>query len=589
MRRAALLAAVLLCSPIAWTCETLQSCLDLYPKAKPSAHGIGPEEVKLAETVQKYGAEAVPYLVKLLDNGTENARQLAGYTLRDIDGLKPEHLPALIRARRRGDGWIPPAIARVGTPEAVAFLVDDLRRDPEKHTQVTWALASLGAKAAAPLAEIFACTESCNEDLLSASAFVLSEMKDDAPLAAVPRLLQIAGDASYTLPARRHAVVAIGWLGERGLPYVPQLNALKKADGALEGVVDQSLAGVGSADAVAPLLRELPIDPEDVLAKISRLGKNGVAAGPVVSNYLQDARWEVRIAAADTLGDIGYQEAVPALTRALEDPDDWKLVYAATLALGHLQARDSLPSLKQARDSHWYPPVRALASQVIAHVEDGAELLEPDWWEFSTVDGSPKTCSQVRERTVKEPKGRKLYPREGEEGLDDLAYESSITSYGPAEGTEPDKDGVIELNEGNLVEHVQKVRQVPNVALKVPDGWLVGTDRGEWGGELVHIPARGDINVLAARNIADIFYIRDRIVALAGMAHMVINEGFLLRVEKNDTGRYTARVWKRLPAAPGTSWLIEGQRLLVNTDGGSVVVDREGNMRMAECLRVRKD
>ena len=275
--------------------------------------------------------------------------------------------------------------------------------------------------------------------------------------------------------------------------------------------------------------------------------------------------------------------------RALDDPDDWKLVYAATLALGHLQARDSLPSLKQARDSHWYPPVRALASQVIAHVEDGAELLEPDWWEFSTVDGSPKTCSQVRERTVKEPKGRKLYPREGEEGLDDLAYESSITSYGPAEGTEPDKDGVIELNEGNLVEHVQKVRQVPNVALKVPDGWLVGTDRGEWGGELVHIPARGDINVLAARNIADSFYIRDRVVALAGMAHMVINEGFLLRVEKNDTGRYTARVWKRLPAAPGTSWLIEGQRLLVNTDGGSVVVDREGNMRMAECLRVRKD
>jgi hypothetical protein len=142
MRRAALLAAVLLCSPIAWTCETLQSCLDLYPKAKPSAHGIGPEEVKLAETVQKYGAEAVPYLVKLLDNGTENARQLAGYTLRDIDGLKPEHLPALIRARRRGDGWIPPAIARVGTPEAVAFLVDDLRRDPEKHTQVTWAYRS---------------------------------------------------------------------------------------------------------------------------------------------------------------------------------------------------------------------------------------------------------------------------------------------------------------------------------------------------------------------------------------------------------------------------------------------------------------
>ena len=123
MRRAALLAAVLLCLPGAWCCETLQACLDLYPKAKPSAHGIGQDEVKLAEAVQKYGAEAVPYLIKLLDNGTENARQLAGYTLRDIDGLKPEHLPALIRARRRkgslyaragiADYWIVNLVGRV--------------------------------------------------------------------------------------------------------------------------------------------------------------------------------------------------------------------------------------------------------------------------------------------------------------------------------------------------------------------------------------------------------------------------------------------------------------------------------------------
>ena len=149
--RAAVLAAFLTCSPFAWSCETLQACLALYPKAKSVAHGIGPEERKLAETVQKYGAEAVPYLVKLLDDGTTNARQLAGYTLRDIDGLKPEHLPALIRARRRGDGWIPPAIARVGTPEAVEFLISDLRQDPDTNTQVTWSLSSLGSKAAPSL------------------------------------------------------------------------------------------------------------------------------------------------------------------------------------------------------------------------------------------------------------------------------------------------------------------------------------------------------------------------------------------------------------------------------------------------------
>ena len=332
MRRVALLAALLTCSAIAWSCASLQACLALYPMAKPSHPGIGPEETKLAEAVQGYGAEAVPYLVQLLDNGNENARQLAGYTLCDIDGLKPEHLPALIRARRRGDGWIPRAIAHVGTPEAVECLVDDLKQNPQNQTQVTAALSSLGAKAAPALAELLACMESCNDDLLDVSSFVLAEMKDGAPLVVVPRLLQIAGDGRYALSARRHAVAAIGALGGRAQDFAPQLNALKKADALLEGIV------------------------------------------------------------------------------------------------------------------------------------------------------------------------------------------------------------------------------------------------------------------LAADNIDDIFYLGDRIVALAGMAHMMINQGFLLRVEKNDTGRYTATVWKRLPAAPETMALMEGQRLLVHTDGGgSVIVDRDGEMRMAECLRERKE
>ncbi|HET9475423.1 MAG TPA: hypothetical protein VFO82_16095, partial [Steroidobacteraceae bacterium] len=138
-----LLSGLLLSSSLlaAETCATLEACLAKYPAA---ASRVGLEEQALAKAVQKYGAQAVPGLIKLLESDSSNARELAGYTLRDIDGLKPEHLPALMKARRNGDGWIPPAIARVGTPEAVAFLVEDLRKDPEIHTQVTVALRRLG-------------------------------------------------------------------------------------------------------------------------------------------------------------------------------------------------------------------------------------------------------------------------------------------------------------------------------------------------------------------------------------------------------------------------------------------------------------
>jgi hypothetical protein len=110
------------------------------------------------------------------------------------------------------------------------------------------------------------------------------------------------------------------------------------------------------------------------------------------------------------------------------------------------------------------------------------------------------------------------------------------------------------------------------------------------GGELVHLSARGASQVVYAANIANIFQLDKRLVAVSGIAHMISNSGFLLRIEKNDTGQYLAFPWKRLPAAPETSWLIEGSRLLVNTlEGGSVIIDANGEIRMAECRQTQEE
>src|SRR5262245_42261918 len=103
-----LLAPCLQSIALAEDCATLEACLANYPHAASSAHGVGPREDELAKAVQKYGAQAIPALIELLESPVRNARELAGYTLRDIEGLQPEHLPALMKARRSGDGWIPP-------------------------------------------------------------------------------------------------------------------------------------------------------------------------------------------------------------------------------------------------------------------------------------------------------------------------------------------------------------------------------------------------------------------------------------------------------------------------------------------------
>jgi HEAT repeat protein len=570
------------------TCATLEACLARFPAVASSDGGVGPEERQVAELVQGYGIAAIPPLIKLLESDQENVRNLAGYTLRDIDGLTAEHLPALMRARRNGDGWIPPAIARIGTPEAVEFLVDDLRQDPETNTQVTWALEILGARAAPGLANLLRCADDCDDNVSSAVLFMFSEMKENGVIAA-PALLQIARDEKLSLDSRRTAVLSLGAIGESSSRHEAQVVAVGKEIPLLRAAVEAALSQMKSGAAVPALVRDLPADPEHFLGEIADLGRNGRAAGGAVVRYLDDRDWDVRVWAAKALGYIGYEPAEPALRNALADEDDWKLVYAAVLALGELQSSASLDVLEHVRDSHWYPPVRELAASAIRRIETGSEMLEFDFLPYTSVEGSPETCATTADRRMREPKSRKLYAELHDPGLASLAYDSAIRSYGPPEGTQPDRDGMIVMTPDNMQEHVEKIRQVPDVALKVSDGWLVGSDRGEWGGELVHLPTHGAHDLVFEANVEDIFLLGDRLVAITGNAHLMFNSGTLLRIEKNDSGRYVATPWKRLPAAPTTSWLIARDRLLINTlDGGSVIVDAAGRLRMAACTSVRE-
>lgn len=583
-RLIAVLLLIAVTLPASHACESLEACIAQYPETAVGGLGIGQAEGDLARRVQDYGPDAIPHLILLLEHENAAVRQLAGYTIRDIDGLAPEHLEPLMRARENGDGWIPPAIARIGTQEAIEFLVDDLRKHPQTHTQVTYAFEILGANGAPFIAEVFACTDDCNERVFDAASFVLGELGEDA-VAVIPRLLEIAESDQFTPASRRYAIAGVGRIGSSAEPNVPDLLALRERESLLASAVDYALLQIGSSEAVASLLQALPNDAKQVLLDIRRLGENGYDAGPAVLAYLNDPDWDIRVTAADTLGHIGYSPASSVLARTLTDKDDWKLVYAASLSLGRLDADEFIEDLESVRNTHWYPPVRDIADSAIQHIQTGKAMDEGEWWHFSTVENSPETCDAVNYRTVDEPKGTKLYATDHTEKLKLLSYQTAIYSYGAREGTEPNEQGVIEITDENMVEHVEHLQQVPDIALKVPSGWLVGAARGEWGGELVHISTRGNGTVLYNGNVEDIFPLGDQIVATAGLAHMASNEGVLLRIDETEAGRFTAIPWKRLPGAPTSSWLIEGDELLVNTyGGGSIVVDGDGAMRMAECV-----
>ena len=133
----------------------LRALLAKIPTTAEGDLGISPAETSLAKQIQAHGAAAIPYLLPLLQHDEARVRQFAGYVLRDTAGLTKAHLDALIAARRRGDGWIPPAIGRIGTPRALAFLVEELRKEPEAESQLGFAFTQAGKRGAVALAEVF--------------------------------------------------------------------------------------------------------------------------------------------------------------------------------------------------------------------------------------------------------------------------------------------------------------------------------------------------------------------------------------------------------------------------------------------------
>ena len=130
------------------------------------------------------------------------------------------------------------------------------------------------------------------------------------------------------------------------------------------------------------------------------------------------------------------------------------------------------------------------------------------------------------------------------------------------------------------------MEQIPDVALKIEDGWLAGSDRGEWGGELVFIPNTGKTVTLINKNVEDIYKFGDKYVVVSGLAHMLLNDGEVFQLNRKDNLWYI-EPWINLPGAPASSWLVDTGELLVNTySGGSILISKNGDLRMAPCKKI---
>ena len=425
---------------------------------------------------------------------------------------------------------------------------------------------------------------------------VLSDMGAVA-LPILPGLRALIEDPATPGDVTAGALLMVAAVGPAARSAEPWLLVLRQTKSELREDIDQALVDIGADEAgriMAARLDENP-DPRQ-LFELAMVGPAGSDAGPVVVRLLSHPDADVRLAAARALGFIGYAPAAPALVEKLDAPDDLRMNWVAANSLGRLGAAQARPALERLAATHPYPPVRDAAARALRQMGQPvvAQKVDDDLagvFEYSVFDRIGEDlplCKRADVRRLDEPATAKLYLERDARALEALAFDSVVLSYGASaeeEASAARENRIVEVTPGNMVEHREATRQVPAVALRVDGGWLAGSDRGEWGGELMFLPDSGKPYRVMDGNIVDIDRLGGRIVATLGIAHMFLNEGQVVELALGQDARWTSRPWRQLPGAPGSVSLVEGDQLLIDVvGGGTLLLSGQGEFRMAPCL-----
>lgn len=519
-------------------------------KAADPSQGITSEERQLTEKFQGIGKPAIPSLLLLLEDPNPDVRELAAYTLRDIDGLSESDLTTLIASQRKEDGWLPIAIARIGTPKAVDFVFEEFLKNPESHTQITGAIVDLGPKAVPGLIAILEREDGWDTNLESAINEIFSRMGPSASDAIEP-LIKIASDDSASIPKREHAISAIGSIGPSAIDAAPALaRILKNSPAELRTVSGYALQSMHSPEAV-PFLLERYKAASDInekrllLRDISEMREAGREVGSVLLPELENDDWSIRAFTARALGYIGYGAAVPSLRKLLKNEEDWRLVAFTAEALARFQDKESVPAIKDLERNYWYPPVRKIAREALESLEKSTPYLP--------------------------------------------SYASSNTTF-PIEffayGLNP-PDQREELANRDVAEGKLPILSKPGSELSVPGGKLVATDNGEWGGAIEFVDESGRKQKIFDENASVLYQVGDEIFALTGLAHMGSNEGAVAKIRKGERGEWIVANWRILPGDPRSAVVLKNGDLLANCFGsGLILVSPDGKMKYLEPFEV---
>jgi len=583
----------LICAKTALACDTLEECLaDVEVTASAgTGNGIDKEEEALAEEVLKYGDKAVPMLIGYLEHPNERVRNLAGYILTGSCSstitIDKKYLPQLIKAYKKDGGWLPGAIASTGTDEAARFLVAEFMKEREYNTQFPGAITMLGEKAVPYLLKEYECDGRCDDKHLGFIGRVFGEMGERAQ-GVVPVMTNIAVDTNRDIVVRKEAIFALGQMKGTATEGIPALKYLASGnDKDIAASARESLVQIGGEEAIKILIEKINSMKEeddviDYFATFSDIAMNGQAAinaGEPLTSKLGYKVRAVRILAARTIGFIGYQNAAPKLIDKLGSVD-WLEVLVSAESLGRLKAGNALNKLEEVRVSFWYPPVREAAGKAIRVIRGEDRYASPEtgqqfYFKFIPFFGwsyKYKDECKLQEYPLAKRDPNKYYARENKVLLEGMVYKTDDYIQ------EPMGDGWYKS-----VKKEKSKNTTATVALKVDNGWILGRDYGEFGGELVLWESEKDNEFLIDINVGEIFQTNNGIFAIGGIP-LRGDDGIIFKLEKND-GKWKALPYRYFPKGALKAQMLADGRILINTFSAGTILfsPSTGQFEMAEC------
>ena len=543
------------------TCTPLSACLALLDKVIPQQDdGEGSNSEILARDLRRFGDPAKQELLRRAAGNNPGWRNVAGAILSDWGTWTADDVPALRSALRMDHGgWVARPLGQIGSPDAIRALVEDLSAMDNIENQTGFALSQLGAKAIPALMPLLE-----NDKQSPLASQVIAGMKPP-PIEFATTWAALALDPQKPQAERIAALRGMAALGpaaqQAGIALHPLLadnepKVSKQADATLTAVRDpivvQRLAKACQPQAARFDL--LAMNSLLCLGEIAEFGPAGSAAGASLMPFLTSENQAERAYGILTLSYINYAPATAKIDEAL-DSKDWRVVYAAIWGVSWLGDRNAAARLDKLASTYWLVELRNDAAEV------ASALRSPT----GSLDRAPWTT--MRNGMRSDPTFLITDGIRGEQN----ACPGNLWQW---------QDEKFTLRQTRTANAQSLTFRNGDVA-----GKLVGTDHGEWGGDLKWIPDNGTPQVLDRDNVRGIVDDKDGALVIFGLAHMSFDYGYVLRLTPNAAGTWTQTDIAHLPGEPVSWTRLKSDRIAILTAGRAVVFSSAGGiLGVASCV-----